>query len=86
MVHQQGFRSKGRVETAKFGLHFCSDFSIELCGVRTLQILLSSDNMDELLSSDNMDELCNYKLKSSDICAELSIVNILKLWHLIFFF
>ena len=59
------------VETAKFGSHFCSDFSAELCSLRTWKILLSSDNMDELLSSDHMNELCNYELKSSDICSEL---------------
>ena len=59
------------VETAKFGSHFCSDFSAELCSFRTWKILLSSDDMDELLSSDHMNELCNYELKSSDICSEL---------------
>ena len=59
------------VETAKFGRHFCSDFSAELCSFRTWKILQSSDDMDELLSSDHMNELCNYELKSSDICSEL---------------
>ena len=59
------------VETAKFGSHFCSDFSTKLCSFRSLKILLSSDDMDKLLSSDHMNELCNYELKSSDICSEL---------------
>ena len=59
------------VETAKFGRHFCSEFSAELCSFRTWKILLSSDDKDELLSSDHMNELCNYELKSSDICSEL---------------
>ena len=59
------------VETAKFGRHFCSAFSAELCSFRTWKILQSSDDMDELLSSDHMNELCNYELKSSDICSEL---------------
>ena len=59
------------VKTTKFGSHFCSIFSAELCSFRTWKILLSSDDMDELLSSDHMNELCNYELKSSDICSEL---------------
>ena len=63
--------NKRTVETAKFGRHFCSDFSAELCSFRTWKILQSSDDMDELLSSDHMNELCNYELKSSDICSEL---------------
>ena len=68
-IDDQGY--KNTVETAKFGRHFCSDFSAELCSFRTWKILLSSDDMDELLSSDLMNELCNYELKSSDICSEL---------------
>ena len=59
------------VKTAKFGSHFCSNFSAKLCSFRTWKILQSSDDMDELLSSDHMNELCNYELKSSDICSEL---------------
>ena len=51
--------TRNTVETAKFGRHFCSDFSAELCSFRTWKILLSSDDMDELLSSDHMNELCN---------------------------